>query len=725
MKITKIEGNVKSPGRDWSIEVNEGVNVLCLMGESGGGKTAVANAAELALLKACWVDILGKEIKQGKMIRDRLNGGNDLWAKVHHSKGIGHSAVNITAGAGGRVGSNWHEGWKAPHGANLAATLKDILSRTPAKMVDMLVDLVVRNLKASDIRAAIPDAAAAEYIGTYLTRNNTPLEALNKSLDEGAKALKALNKEMDPLLALANEPVVEPSETRLQSVREERDYWTTQLNLCIAQSNSENNSDVVDDLSSRLLALKSELAGVQADRDALPTVNTAKIEAYEAARQLAKYAAKNSLPLCPLCASPKGIEHEHGKDADYAEVFAKIARRFEGAAERERTRPEFAEREGLNRKAEDLLNRINKLEMQLTFAEGASVVAAPKHSYAEAQQKKEAADKAYDRVLHMKRRWQESQERNETLIRFTEERDAMKSNLEHIKNAKSTLVDAKFGEFLELARSFMPEPQHLKGGVLHVDIEKRQIGFIRNGVLHADPSGSELRTIVIAMALAAGTGMADAPPIFLDDVGWGVELLEAAMNAWTNYKGFVFVPTTAKVRQSKVNARVQVTKIGDITYHLTEEAQPIEVRGEDTTWVQRPEDWGTSMFRLAVEALKPGDRALVRQSIRKGRNWVKQDFEASCIRNNGTNVTFTTPQVGASYTIAVKTGKAPYNGGAEVAALPESVLMKAYRSALSDFLGYTTSSVHITLEQARYIWDNQISAEDYRERAESVIGPLG
>ena len=717
MKISKIEGDVKSPGRNWSIDVAEGVNVLCLQGESGGGKTAVANAAQLCLLKTCWIDILGKEIKQGKMIRDRLNGGKDLWAKVHHSKGRGFSSATISSNKFGKVSTSWHDGWKAPHGANLAATLKDILSRTPAKMVNMLVDLVVRNIEASDVRKNVgADEAALEYINGYLSRRGTtPLEALNSAITSLTETHKAVNRDIEPLTAQANSSAVCPTDQRIEDAKRNRDYWTTQLNLCIAASNASNNDDVVNDLTEKLEKAKSKLVQYQTERDSIQGINYEKIEAYEAARALAKYASKHSLPICPLCAS-KEVRPE--LPMPQAERFAQIAGEFEGAAERERSKPELKRREALEVSVAATLKEVEGLEIQLTFAKGQVVVAEPKHSYEEASQEKETADEKYDRIIIMKRRYDEQQERMARLEKLVAEKERVAGMVKTLKSVKVDLVDSRFDDFLELTRSFMPAPQHMKGGVLHVNIERREIGFVRNGELHLDPSGSELRTIVIAMALAAGTKMAEPPPVFLDDVGWGVELLEAAMNAWTQYKGFVFVPTTAKVRQSKVGDKVQITKISDITYHLSEQAQPIEHgMGKDqdaSSWAERPEDYGTSVFKLAVEAMRVGDEVIITQKIKQGRNHISQEYPAKVTRNNGTNVTATTEE-GVAFTISIATGLAPYSKATVLSHIGRCTLKGAYMSALKEFLGYK-ENFHTSLETAQRLWNNQISADDYMVR---------
>ena len=142
MKLKRITTNMMAVERPTIIDFDPTKNVKVFTGSSGAGKGSVVSSIEAALTKSCFIDILGKHVTDGRTIRNRLNAGEDIHVTLEHNKGT--SSVDIVESKSGSIPRNWQSGYKMPQGANIAPDIKQILARTPDKMVDELVRFVVR-----------------------------------------------------------------------------------------------------------------------------------------------------------------------------------------------------------------------------------------------------------------------------------------------------------------------------------------------------------------------------------------------------------------------------------------------------------------------------------------------------------------------------------------------------------------------------------------------------
>lgn len=725
-QLISITSDIKHHGKPFSHKFKAGCNVYCALGASGSGKTALENSVRLALLKRAWVDILGKEIKQPKMLSERLNQGGPINIKLQHNKG--ESCVNLKPSKHGRYPRELpHTGYFPPVGGNLAATLKDILSRTPATMIKMLVDLVVANVTKKDMLAAVDSEAAQNVLAAELSKPQSTVDALNAAIDSVAASIKDAQAELKPLV-MANDPgAYEVSAVALSSAIADRDFWVTQKGLYDAHSRKSDAEIAEQNLRGELDRFRKEVAGLLLEEEKLPKVDAAKIEAYFAGASLCDFAAAKDMKACPICSGTDGM-HSTMEKKGYApdeegapqRFFGDKAAAFRGLATHANTDPNAAYRRSLKERVEGLRTQINRAEFALERVGSAIASSKPDYSIEHIEEYLASTTTHYEDLLTAQNRHNAQVERTKSIEKINVNIKKLTEIVDSLKKVKKTLVDAAFGEFLERTRYFLPDSKALRGGILHINLERREVGFLRNGRMSVDPSGSELRVIVVSMALAAGSAMREPPPIFLDDVGWGVELLEGSLNAWSKYEGIVWVSSTAKVRSSKVNEKVELIKIKEVTTHTSTEILPIAVKSE-LKWAHRPEDnYKVSMFAQAFASLEVGSNVVVVQKHREGRGYVEQEFESQVVAASKKNVTVMTTQ-GVGFTISKVTGEAPHNGHTYVKSIEESALLTHYRAILCQFLGYSPSWSP-SLEQVIAIWENQISADDLQARADLVPG---
>jgi len=720
-----IKSDLKHYNEPFEHTFDQKCNVYCVRGGSGSGKTSLENSVRLALIGRVWFDVLGKEIKDPKMIDTRLNQGEGINIELRHNKG--ESNVAIKADKFKRYKkAGWRTGYEANRAGNLAATLKDILSRTPKTMVKMLVDLVVAGVTKKELLALVDNEGAQNLLAMELSKDQSPVGALNATIESIKAKLKDANTELKPLL-MANDPgAYEVSQAVVEAATEERDFWVTQRGLLIAANKLTDAQEAEVTLREEVVKTNIQIGELLMQLNSLPAVDVEKIEAYHAGAALCDFAGFKGMTKCPICTSTEGMEatakkkgYSLSEDGASARYFSDKSSAFRGLATHANTDPNSAARNNLQDRIERLRESVGKAEFALKRM--GSVLSETESQYdsetiesniTRATEKLEGLKKADTRYKLQQDRTKKIEHRQSNIVTL----EKMQASLEKIKR---TLVDGAFGEFIERARYFMPDTKALKGGIFHFNLDKREVGFIRNGRLDTDPSGSELRVIVTAMALAAGSAMREPPPIFLDDVGWGVDLLEASLNAWTKYGGIVWVSATAKVRGSKVNDKVEIIDVNKVTTHTKLEIEAIQVERKEVKWVSRPEtNYETSMFANAVLTLPEGARVIVGQKHRVGKGSVMQEFMGQVLSASSKNVTVLTDD-GSGFTFSKKTGTSPFDKNSVLLALTEADLLAHYKQILVDFLSYSPSWSP-RLDQAEAIWENQISADDLQNRRDLV-----
>lgn len=720
MKLRKITTNMMAVERPTTIDFDQTKNVKVFVGSSGAGKGSVVSSIEAALTKSCFIDILGKHVTDGRTIRDRLNAGEDIHVTLEHSKGT--SSVDIVESKGGSIPRNWQSGYKMPQGANIAPDIKQILARTPEKMVDELVRFVVRNVKAPDVKSGLIDNDL-KLLETYLKRKTTtPIEALNLAIKHLKDTEKSLKGQINALISQADPGAVMPNTMMEESLDEDLSFWQNQLAARQVWENSQQvDKHAIDVIKSDIHHLRQRLAELQQQRSDLPGLDQEKLDAYRAAEVLCAYASKHAIPICPVCESDHNIKKAVG-DGDTEAYFKNKALSFQGAIWNIQNAVDTEKLRVINKEIEEVMAKEANKQVELrVMSSHVKVDVKPEYTVDKCKAEIEKVQAAVSKINMQKLRFKQEQGRQEKLDKTKDSLDAIKNSLVVFKLKKAELVDSRFDDFLEKTRYFMPAPQHLKGGVLHVNLERREVGFLRNGRLHLAPSGSELRTIVMAMALAAGSMFPNPPTVFLDDVGWGVELFEACANSWTNYKGEVIAQTTAKIRGSKLDAKVELIDVEKLTHHTKMEAQAIMRSSLSTvTWAPRPEDYGPSLFRSVVSDLPQGCFVKITNKIRNGREFVEQTFDCEITRVSSSSITAVTDN-GVAFTIKKDTGVNAYDRHIILSAVDESLLAQKLSDNLINHLSYPLNH-NIPLPKMRRIWQHMISAEDAAERMHLIEG---
>lgn len=720
MKLKTITTNMMAVTQPTTIDFDDTKNVKVFVGSSGAGKGSVVSSIEAALTKSCFIDILGKHVTDGRLIRDRLNAGEDIHVTLEHSKGT--SSVSIVESKSGSIPRNWQSGYKMPQGANIAPDIKQILARTPEKMVDELVRFVVRNVKAPDIRSGLLGDNLT-LLNSYLRKKTaTPIEALNSTIKHLKDNEKHAKNQINTLLSQADSSVVPPNPMQLDAAEEDLSFWQGKL---VARQTWENSKKVdshaIDVIKSDIHHLREKLSELQQQRADLPGLDEDRLEAYRAAEILCAFAAKHELPICPICESSENIKKAVGNDSSES-YFKNKALSFQGAIWKIQNAVDTELLRQINQEIEAVMKEEEKRQVELrVMSSHVKVDVKPEYSVEKCQVEISQAQTVISRINLQKLRYKQEQSRQEKLHKAKDSLEKIKASLTVFKLKKAELVDSRFDDFLEKTRFFMPSPQHLKGGVLHINLERREVGFLRNGKLHLAPSGSELRTIVMAMALAAGSMFPSPPTVFLDDVGWGVELFEACANAWTNYKGEVIAQTTAKIRGSKLNQNVEIVDVEKLTHHTKMEAQKLfSTAINSIEWAPRPEDYASSLFRSVVMGIPEGAHVQIKHAIRNGREFVDQVFDCEVSRVSASSITATTVK-GVSFTIKKDTGANAYDRHIVVAAVDNRMLKIKLSDNLTNHLGYPINH-NIPLAKMRRIWKHMISAEDAEERLHLIEG---
>ena len=720
MKLTKLTTNMMAVDKPTTIEFDPDKNVKVFVGSSGAGKGSVVSSIEAALTKSCFIDILGKHVTDGRTIRDRLNAGEDIHVTLEHSKG--QSSVNIVESATGSIPRNWQSGYKMPQGANIAPDIKQILARTPDKMVDELVRFVVRNVQAPDIRSGLT-GDDLKLIETYLKRKTTtPIEALNLTIQHLKDTEKSLKAQINTLISQADLGAVMPNQMTQEALEEDLEFWQNKLAARQVWENSQKvDKHAIDVIKSDIHHLREKLNELQQKRADLPGLDNDKLEAYRAAEILCAYAAKNAIPICPVCESDHNIKKAVGDEPTDA-YFKNKSLAFQGAVWNIQNAVDTEQLRVINQEIEEVMAKEANKQVELrVMSSHVKVDVKPEYTVDKCKTEIGVIQTAISKINMQRLRFKQEQSRVDKLAKAKDNLDKIKNSLYVFKRKKAELVDSRFDDFLEKTRYFMPAPQHLKGGVLHVNLERREVGFLRNGRLHLAPSGSELRTIVMAMALAAGSMFPNPPTVFLDDVGWGVELFEACANAWTNYKGEVIAQTTAKIRGSKLDSKVELIDVERLTHHSAMEAEKLmQAALEDVVWYDRPDDYGPSLFRSVVADLKENDCVRIANKIRNGREFVQQVFECQVTRATDTSVTAVTDN-GVAFTIRKDTGSNAYDKHIVVWAVDEKQVTAKLSNNIVSHLGYPANH-GIPLDKMQRIWQHMIAAEDAAERMHLIEG---
>lgn len=720
MKLKRITTNMMAVERPTVINFDPTKNVKVFVGSSGAGKGSVVSSIEAALTKSCFIDILGKHVTDGRTIRDRLNAGEDIHVALEHSKGT--SSVDIVASKSGSIPRNWQSGYKMPQGANIAPDIKQILARTPDKMVDELVRFVVRNVKAPDIKSGLI-GDDLKLLETYMKRKTaTPIEALNLTIKHLKDAEKSLKGQINTMISQEDAGVTLPNPMTQESAEEDLGFWQNKLAARQVWENSQQvDKHAIDVVKSDIHHLRVKLTELQQQRADLPGLDEDRLEAYRAAEILCAFAAKHAIPICPICESTENIKKSVGDDTSET-YFKNKALSFQGAVWKIQNAVDTEKLRQVNKEIEEVMDKESVKQVELrVMSSHVKVDVKPEYTVAKCKTEIESTQAALNRINMQKLRYKQEQSRREKLDKTKDNLDKVKNSLVAFKRKKAELVDSRFDDFLEKTRYFMPAPQHLKGGVLHVNLERREVGFLRNGRLHLAPSGSELRTIVMAMALAAGSMFPNPPTVFLDDVGWGVELFEACANSWTNYKGEVIAQTTAKIRSSKLDDGVETIDVEKLTHHTKMEAQAIMQTSLSTIkWSVRPDDYGPSLFRSVVADLPEGCFVRVTNKIRNGREFVEQTFDCQINRVSPNSITAVTDN-GVSFTVKKDTGVNAYDRHIILSAVDESMLANKLSDNIINHLGYPLNH-NIPLAKMQRIWQHMISAEDAADRMHLIEG---
>ena len=719
-QLNTLKANLKG-GTEFTHTFKAGANVYCFKGESGSGKTAAENALRLSLLKQVWIDSLGKHIKDTKMICNRLTNGEPIRVTLEHNKGI--SEVSIAPNKYGRFSRDgWHKGYYTPVGGNLTARIKDILSRTPATMLSMLSDLVISDLDTNEVMNELKTATAKDAISIGLSQGKDVVDSLNAAVENIKEAVKERNAELKPLIAAQDEGAYEVKETVLVSTQEEYDFWVTQRALLQSSVRNEQNSSIGTELRSQVASSKETLNHLFIQRAGLDKVDWLKIEAYNAGKNICDFAAHKNMPICPICSSDKGIaafsDKKKWEKVDPQKFFQTMSKVFESKAHHEEHKPDATKYTDLTKQIETLQQTLDRAEFALSQFGDETLTEAPQYSIDVIEENIQKASSKLETLRAIRSRFEAQKDRREKIDQVQKRIKHLEETQKDLTACKNKFVNAAVHEFVERARYYMPAPSALRGGVLHFNLDKREVGFLRNGQLEIDPSGSEFRVIVCAMALAAGDKMREPPPVFLDDVGWGVDLLEASLVAWSKYPGIVCISTTAKVRQSKVGKKVEVIDIAQVTPHTKKVAQEVSVQ-TDSDFVQRPEDnYETSMFKEAFNGLPIGSVVVIEHKQRAGKKTVTQQYKGQVFSNSSKNVTVVS-ECGSGFSIDKTTGKAAFNQDSQVKRIETSALLAHYKQTLSEFLGFPPD-FNGTLEQVKAVWDNQISYADLADRADLI-----
>lgn len=707
MKPTKLTSNVMYGDEFFTVDFDPNCNVTLLQGGTGHGKGAIRAALQLTLQGAAYIDRQKSTYSSGSALLGYLNPGYSVQAKLEHSKGV--SEANIIPRKNGSVPRDFHKGWKDPYGADIAQTMRDIMAATPDTMAKKLVAMIVKGVTKQEIIKDLDDGTT-EWLNSYFSRKSlSVVEALEKALEDAESNRKNANAAWKDLVSRKDEFAAEVREQEMTSAQEDLTFWAGQETLVTTwEAQQQRDDTVVEGLKERIHKHEDEVARLRHHMSEIKMPDQSKVAVYEAAAKLADYAHAAGLTSCPYC---------HSSDSVSKTSHATTAAQFRGWAHQLENDPAFRKMQEYQDLLKAELAEIDALRRQIKLI-GVTVTTSSKPRYARevVAANKQDAENVITELRNRQRRWEDEVLRKKKEAREHANLELWKARCKDLKKVKGNLVDSRIGEFIERTRYFMPDPKAVAGGVLHIDIKSRQLGFMRNGRLHLATSGSETEMIAVAMALAAGSSQPSKPVIFLGDVGWGVEALEACLNEWVKYKGHVIAQTTAKVRASQLNSKVQVIKPADITMHAKKVFEPVVVT-PSINFVERPEDYETSTFRFAAMACKAGDKVII-EVRNRSKTVVTQTYEAEVTAVNAHNISVKTASNFAA-TIKIATGKTPFTENIWLKGLDEALVTATYHKRLHTRLGYP-ESFKPGYATAKSIWDNMVHADDAEARQDLI-----
>ncbi len=555
--IAHVESNLKG-----GVDVKLGLKTL-VVGPNGGGKDAVVQSVELAILGRV-SDVAGKEdVGQGQALMALAPGRTgSLWAQADVDGDGDIYRWETRRQASGAVSRPSHV-FPAEAGVWPLRVLRETLSKgSVAKQREMLLSVAV-DVSQETIDAMLPGAMLVEYQKLSARKLGPPLVKLALvNVEANSLRLQAGRdiKSMDKLLislgataAVVTEADLKKATAYTISCKSVLDTLpglpVKGVDVETAKKSVEQADTRLESIAGSVYQLQQQLAAIEPMTDEMRawidsarstyTSMTAVCEAQAAA------ANAGTLDCCGVCGQDIEAQAAVTRAAEMMEAFGTELEKLDAreAGERQRAETQANLDEWLSAQTQWTTFRDDQKAAIKVTLEGNVVRGARGEASATWQEavKAEATLKGQIDGYEGIRRARNAKARAE------EQRDTMKRLVKACEGVSGQLLDTTRSAFIRAVNKFLPDTDSFELRLQDSGKEICEVGLVRDGVLHTALSGAEWSRVTMAMACAmAKPGKLNV--IIPEERAYDGDTLHAMMKALTDAPAQILITSPIKPR---------------------------------------------------------------------------------------------------------------------------------------------------------------------------------